>query len=82
MRLTLRKQFQEQADAMAEAVGESILQQAEKTVGRLDESLAERESKMSGKTTRNKDFVGEINSLIEEGGRLQREILGSVEATQ
>ncbi len=78
MRLTLRKQFQEQADALAEAVRESILQQAKKTVGRLDESLAEREAEMAGKTTRNKDFVGETNSLIEEGGRLQRDILGTV----
>ena len=82
MRLTLRKQFQEQADAMAEAVRESILQQAEKTVGCLDESLAEREAEMAGKTTRNKEFVGEINSLIEEGGRLQRDILGSVDTPQ
>jgi hypothetical protein len=82
MRLTLRKQFQEQADAMAEAVRESILQQAEKTVGRLDESLAEREAEMAGKTTRNKDFVGEINSLIEQGGRLQRDILGTVDSPQ
>lgn len=82
MRLTLRKQFQEQADAMAEAVRESILQQAEKTVGRLDESLAEREAEMAGKTTRNKDFVGKINSLIEEGGRLQRDILKAVDSSQ
>lgn len=82
MRLTLRKQFQEQADAMAEAVRESILQQAEKTVGRLDASLAEREAEMAGKTTRNKDFVDEVNSLIEEGGHLQRDILGSVEDPQ
>lgn len=82
MRLTLRKQFQEQADAMAEAVRESILQQAEKTIGRLDEALAKREADLTGKTVRNKDFVDEANSLIQQGGRLQREILGAVKGPQ